>query len=83
MGKTLWKYSSTLAQIVKSTAIGSSAGIVGSLIPNTSAWHMLLIGGALVGAAKEAPNLVRSIVDTILEDSKGRRSSIAYIARFK
>jgi hypothetical protein len=72
-----------LTQVTKSTIIGSSTGgLLGNLIPNTSAWHMLLVG-ALVGATSEAPNLVRSIVDTILEHKKEQRSSIAYIARFR
>lgn len=72
-----------ISQVAKSSVIGSGAGgLVGNLIPNTSTWHMLLLG-ALAGATTEAPNLVKSIVETILESRKTRRSSIAYIARFK
>ncbi|HYT46485.1 MAG TPA: hypothetical protein VEP90_29415, partial [Methylomirabilota bacterium] len=72
-----------LAEISKTAILGGSAGgLLGDLIPNTSAWHMLLIG-ALAGAATEAPNLVKSITETILESRKAKRSSIAYIAKFK
>ncbi len=72
-----------IGQIAKTAAIGSGAGgVIGNLIPNTSTWHMLLLG-ALAGAATEAPNLVKSITETILDDRKGKRSSIAYIARFR
>ncbi len=72
-----------VAQVASSAAIGGSAGgLVGNLIPNTSTWHLLLIG-ALAGAAKEAPNLVKSITEKVLEDRKERRSSIAYIAKFR
>jgi hypothetical protein len=69
--------------MAKPTIIGSSAGgLLGNLIPNTSSWHMLLIG-ALAGAATEAPNLVKSITEMILEHRKEERSSIAYIANFR
>lgn len=72
-----------IAQVAKSTVIGGGAGgLVGNLIPNTSTWHMLLLG-ALAGAATEAPNLIKSITEKVLEDRKGRRSSIAYITRFR
>lgn len=72
-----------IAQVAKSAAIGGGAGgLVGNLIPNTSTQRMLLLG-ALVGAATEAPNLIKSITEKVLEDTKGRRSSIAYIARFR
>lgn len=72
-----------VAQVASSAAIGGSAGgLVGNLIPNTSTWHLLLIG-ALAGAAKEAPNLIKSITEKVLEDRKERRSSIAYIAKFR
>ncbi len=71
-----------VAQVTKSTVIGGSAGgLVGNLIPNTSTWHMLLLG-ALAGAATEAPNLIKSITEKVLEGRKERRSSIAYITRF-
>lgn len=72
-----------IAQVAKSTVIGGGAGgLVGNLIPNTSTWHMLLLG-ALAGVATEAPNLIKSITEKVLEDRKGRRSSIAYITRFR
>ncbi len=72
-----------ISQVAKSSVIGSGAGgLIGNLIPNTSTWHMLLLG-ALAGATTEAPNLVKSIVEKILESRKTKRSSIAYIARFK
>src|SRR5205823_6095246 len=45
------------ATVVKSAIVGSSAGgIIGNLIPNTSPWHMLLIG-ALTGLAIQLPEL--------------------------
>ncbi len=72
-----------LAQVAKSTVIGSGAGgLLGNIIPNTSTWQMLLVG-ALVGAVTEAPNPVKSITDTILEHQKEQRSSIAYISRLR
>ncbi len=72
-----------LTQISTSSIVGGSAGgLLGNLVPNTSPWLMLLLG-ALAGAAKEAPNLVKSLTEIILEHRKERRSAIAYIAEFK
>lgn len=72
-----------LAEISKSIAIGGSAGgIIGSVVPNASSLQFLMVG-ALAVATKEAPNVVKDLVETILEIRKIQRTSIAYIAKFK
>jgi len=71
-----------LAEIAKSAILGGCAGgLLGQLIPHTSSWYMLLLG-ALIGATTQAPNIVNSIINVILEDRKEKRNSIIYIANF-
>jgi len=72
-----------LANLGRSMTIGSaSGGLLGSVIPGTTAWGMLALG-ALAGASKEAPKIAENLVKLILDLRKHRRNSIAYIADFK
>jgi hypothetical protein len=59
----------------------AAAGVLGIIIPNTSPWGMILLG-ALAGAFKEAPKIVQSLVDAILEYRKISKSSISYVSKF-
>ena len=79
----------SFAEISKTVLLGGSAsmlgqlgGVVGSLIPNSSTWDMLLIA-SLAGTAQQTPTLVRSIVDAVIDRRQHRRSSIAYVAEFR
>jgi hypothetical protein len=40
----------------------------------------MVIIAALGGAVTQAPEVARTIIDTVLEQRKARRSSIAYLA---
>lgn len=72
-----------VAEIAKSAAVGGSAGgLLGSIIPNVSSWELVMIG-AITGLATEAPKLVKAIVESVLEARKLKRSSTAYVTRFK
>lgn len=72
-----------LANVVRTSTITSAGtGLLGSVIPGTSALQMLALG-ALAGASKEAPKVVEHLVDSVLELRKHRRNGIAYIARFR
>jgi hypothetical protein len=72
-----------LAEISRSTALGgTTGGMLGHVIPNTSTWGMVLLG-ALAGVATEVPKVAKNLTDAVLEVRKERRSSIAYIANFR
>jgi hypothetical protein len=71
------------AQIAKSSAIGGGvAGLAGSVVPGASFLDLVLFG-ILAGAGKEAPDLVKTLVDTALEARAHRRSALACIAGFR
>lgn len=71
-----------LSDTYKSALAGSGAGgLLGQIIPNTSTWHMLLLG-ALAGAAMQAPDITKDIIEIISNSQKEKKSSIAYITEF-
>jgi len=55
-------------------------GLLGSIIPNTSTWELILIG-ALTGAVARAPKVVDNMLEAARELKRRKRSSIAYIAQ--
>lgn len=58
---------------------GGAAGMLGSIVPNTSTLGMILLG-AMGGAIKDSPKVVKSIADAYIESKNNSKSSIAYIA---
>jgi hypothetical protein len=72
-----------LASLAGSASMGSAGGgLLGSVIPGTTAWEMLALG-ALAGVSKEVPKIVENLVKLALEFRKHKRSSIAYVAEFR
>jgi hypothetical protein len=81
--KLFGKIAVHLADVSKYMVIGgTTGGLLGNLIPNTSTWEMLILG-AMAGAATEAGKIVETLTEMLLEARKTRRSSIAYITQFK
>lgn len=71
-----------LTEITRSALMaGTVGGMLGSIIPNTTTWEMVLLA-ALAGISKETPKLVRTIVDQVLETRAKKRNAIAYLADF-
>ena len=71
-----------LSEGAKSTVLGGTAGgLVGTVLPHASTWEIVMIG-AIAGLANEAPKLVQSLVESILEARKLKRNSIAYVRHF-
>ncbi|MCP3137983.1 hypothetical protein [Pyxidicoccus xibeiensis] len=80
---TYRKFFGQIATHTASMAIGGGIGtLLGNILPNSSPWSLVLIG-SLVGAAKESPQIVRSIVDMWLQRKTDRGSAIAFVAEFE
>ncbi|MBZ5676881.1 MAG: hypothetical protein LAP61_21780 [Acidobacteriia bacterium] len=74
-------FGSLATGITTAVKAAGAGGIVGSLLPQSSAWEMAVIG-ALAGITKEVPSLARTIVESVLAVRAQRRSGIAYFAEF-
>jgi hypothetical protein len=79
-------FAGQLADITRGALIGSGPGLAGAstgvtatVMPGAAPWQMVIIA-ALGGAVTQAPEVARTIIDTVLEQRKARRSSIAYLA---
>jgi hypothetical protein len=72
-----------LSEIGRSSAVGGGTlGIFGQLIPNATAWELVVIG-AMAGLVKESPKLVQTFVDSLVDFRQKKRNAISYLANFK
>ncbi|HEY4362003.1 MAG TPA: hypothetical protein VGN17_13585 [Bryobacteraceae bacterium] len=72
-----------LSEVGKSAILGgTTGGLIGNILPHASTWEIAILG-ALTGAVREAPRLIQTIVDSIIEARKQKRTSIAYVREFR
>lgn len=70
------------AKVFQSSTIGAGAGgVFGSIFVGGGPLELLLVG-ALAGAAKETPDIIKKIADAVIQARSEKRKSIAYVANF-